>query len=135
MSKKLSHAEGNARGWSKTIKAMVAALKADEYPVTVEGEEYEDADSLIQRIQESPLSVQVRSGWVNVGQKMEAEEFELLLSTGGPALRIVGELDEHKQPFRAWLEYQDWGTPWIEFRGWTPGETLIDFCAQFYFGE
>lgn len=102
----------------------------------------EDEDE--QRIQESPLSVQVRSGWRDPSQlagdgtlgDAPPEEFEILLSTGGPALRIRGELDEHCQPYRAWLEYQDWGTPWTEFHGeGAPSqETLVAFCSVFYFG-
>jgi hypothetical protein len=56
------------------------------------------------------------------------------LSTGGPALRIRGELDEHKQPDRAWLEYQDWGTPWTQYFD-VEQDTLLQFCQVFYFGE
>jgi hypothetical protein len=93
-----------------------------------------DEDSARQEIQESPLSLQVRSGWVSPGEEMEASEFEILLSTGGPALRIRGELDEHKQPDRAWLEYQDWGTPWTQYFD-VEQDTLLQFCQVFYFGE
>ncbi len=50
-----------------------------------------------QRIQEDALSVQVRTGWyeptANHLEQQSAEEFEILLSTGGPASRICGELD------------------------------------------
>ena len=42
------------------------------------------------------------------------EEFEILLCTGGPACRIVGDLDESCQPSSARIEHQDWGTPWTE---------------------
>lgn len=102
---------------------------------TVDGYEMENAEQARERILESPLSVQVRSGWTDPGATFEAEEFEILLSTGGPALRILGELDEHKQPSRAWLEYQDWGTPWTHHyvEGFT--DTLLTFSQQFYFGE
>jgi hypothetical protein len=102
---------------------------------TVDGDEMKDADSVRERILESPLSVQVRSGWHNAGEPGEAEDFEILLSTGGPALRIVGELDEHKQPHRAWLEYQDWSTPWTHHHVDGFADTLLTFCQQFYFGE
>jgi hypothetical protein len=91
----------------------------------------EDAE---QRIQEDPLSVEVRSGWVPVGEIGEAEEFCILLGTGGPAVRIRGELGEYNEPRRAWLETQDWGTPWTQYFG-ASQETLLTYCRQFYFGE
>ena len=101
---------------------------------TLEGDLQTDADSVRRRIEESPLSVQIRSGWVSPGDDMQAEEFEILLTTGGPALRIRGELDEHKQADRAWLEYQDWGTPWTQYFE-VEQSTLLTFCQQFYFGD
>lgn len=114
-------------------------LKALVEAATVDGDEFKEREHVEQRIQESPLSVQVRSGWGDPGAMREAhpEEFEILLSTGGPALRLRGELDEHCEPCRAWLEYQDWGTPWTEFHGeGAPSQdTLLTFCQCFYFGE
>lgn len=98
--------------------------------------DYESQDDAREAIQDDPLSVQVRSGWVTPGEEMEAEEFEILLTTGGPALRIVGELDQYKQPCRAWLEYQDWFTPWTEYHGDAISNSdLLTYCQQFYFGE
>lgn len=107
---------------------------------TIDGDEAKEREHIEQRIQECPLSVQVRGGWYSPGQAHdrigEPEEFEILLSTGGPALRIRGELDEHCEPSRAWLEFQDWGTPWTEFHGeGAPAQdTLLTFCRVFYFG-
>lgn len=95
-----------------------------------------DEEEARQRIQEDPLSIEVRSGWTAPGDGMEAEEFIILLCTGGPAARIVGELDQYKQPARAWLEYQDWFTPWIEYHGENAdGAALLTYCQQFYFGD
>ena len=45
----------------------------------------------------------------------EADNYELLLGTGGPAVRIVGDLGEHKEPTSARLEVQDWFKPWTEY--------------------
>jgi hypothetical protein len=95
----------------------------------------ENRDDASERIQDGPLSVQVRSGWYSPGETPEAEEFEILLCTGGPAVRILGELDEHHQPSRAWIEYQDWGTPWTHYYEKDSGEVLLAYCQQFYFGE
>jgi hypothetical protein len=84
-------------------------------------------------MQEAPLSVTVRSGWSSPGE-LEAEEFQILLSTGGPALAIFGDLDEHLQPSRPRLKHQDWGTPWREtFKA--DIESLKWFASLFWFGE
>jgi hypothetical protein len=39
-------------------------------------------------------------------------EFMILLCTGGPAVRIRGELDRYSEPEKPRIEYQDWFTPW-----------------------
>lgn len=70
----------------------------------------------------------------NDGAEAEDEEFMILLSTGGPALRIRGELSSG-EPDRAWLEYQDWGTPWTEHVATgSDHAALLTFCRVFYFG-
>lgn len=94
----------------------------------------EDAET---RIREDALSVLVRSPWVEPGSHTwnQAEgEFEILLSTGGPASRIRGELGEHSEPTRAWLEVQDWGTPWTRYFD-IERDTLLAYARCFYFGE
>ena len=101
---------------------------------TIDGELQTDSEAAIERIYEAPLSVEVRSGWYPPGDDAPApEEFCILLSTGGPALRIRGDLDERGQPTRAWLEYQDWGTPWTQFYK-VEQSTLLTFASQMYFG-
>lgn len=75
-----------------------------------------------------PLEVQVRCGWT---VELEAEEFTILLCTGGPAVRIMGELAADGCPMRAWIEYQDWGTPWREFHGDHDGPAVLTYCEQF----
>jgi len=99
-------------------------------------ENYHDEDEARQQIQEDALSVQVRSGWANSPDEMEAEEFEILLCTGGPACRIVGELARN-EPDRARIEYQDWFTPWIELVGISSEEqeALLTYAREFYFGS
>lgn len=92
----------------------------------------EDEDSARQRIDEDPLSLQVRSGWVSPGEEMKAEEFELLLGTGGPAVRIIGELDEYGEPYSAILQVQDWFQPWTDFHGGDE-DVLLDYCRCFSF--
>jgi hypothetical protein len=102
---------------------------------TLEGEagECTDEDEARQIIQEDALDVQVRSDWENPGAPLEAVEFMILLCTGGPAVRIVGELNRG-EPCRAWLEYQDWGTPWTQWFG-ASSDTLCEYASNFFFGE
>jgi hypothetical protein len=99
-----------------------------------ERKEYHDEDAARQTIEEDPLSIWVRSGWHNLGEEVENEEFEILLCTGGPAVRIVGELDSG-QPSSARLEYQDWYEPWTEYLDMTSEEReyLLKYCQVFPF--
>lgn len=99
-----------------------------------EANDCEDEDEARRRIEEDALSVQVRSGWQSPGETLAAEEFEILLTTGGPAARIRGELNEHNEPCRAWLEVQDWFTSWRQVFE-ADSDTLLTYCQCFYFGE
>jgi hypothetical protein len=110
------HAITNARAWLETITAGFVALEALEMDgaesVQFEGQTFSEADELHQVLVESALSVQLRDGWRSPGSKGEAEEYEILLSTGGPALRIWGRLDGFEPDEWPELQHQDWGTPW-----------------------
>jgi hypothetical protein len=89
-----------------------------------------------ERIQQDPLSLLVRSGWYAPGGDSSAKEFELLLGTGGPAVRIIGELGNNGEPDRARLQAQDWGTPWTDYMGDAISrDDLLTYCRCFYFGE
>ena len=92
-----------------------------------------DEDDARQRINEDPLSVEVRSDWTTPSEELEAGEFMILLCTGGPAVRIVGEL-RGGEPCRAWLEYQDWGTPWTQWFN-ASSTTLCEYASNFFCGE
>lgn len=92
-------------------------------------------DEARERIEQDALSVEVRSGWVSIGSMDELnqpEEFKILLSTGGPASRIIGEL-RNGEPYRARLQVQDWGTPWVDVIG-AQDDALV-YASVFYFGE
>jgi len=108
------------------IKEMVDRLEAvGDRPGLVE--------SAREAIEQDPLSLEVRSDWhaPNDGPGQEAE-FCILLSTGGPATRIIGEL-ERGEPSSARLEVQDWGTPWTEYL--CDEETLLTYARVFYWGD
>ena len=132
----------NARGWYASIVEMVEALEKADFDAIKEGPtetgDYGDAlQSIKQRIHESVLSVEVRSGWYLTGSRHtetgpSPEEYRILLSTGGPALQIVGTLSEHGEPETAALQSQDWGTPWTYL---CANQTLLTFARCFYFGE
>ena len=93
----------------------------------------DDEDGARQRIADHPLSVMVRSDWTQPGDPLEAAEFQILLCTGGPAVRIVGEL-EHGTPCSARLEYQIWNMEWIQYFG-PFSAVLCDYASNFYFGD
>lgn len=91
----------------------------------------EDAET---RILEDALSVEVRSDWHTVGEEPTPAEFRIVLCMGGPHVEMRGALNEHGEPERAWLMFQDWGTPLTE-RINQPGdnEALLAYAAVFHF--
>jgi hypothetical protein len=93
----------------------------------------ENYDEALQTIEQDPLSVETRSGWTSIGDTMSAEEFRIVLCTGGPHVEIRGEFDIHGNPYRAWMQYQDWGTPLTQFFD-VEESTLLTYCRQFCFG-
>lgn len=124
-----------AVAWAAENPDDAAELAELETAVKLDGEEV-DEEQARERIQEDALSVQVRGGWHAPGEEdNEPEEYELLLSTGGPAVRIVGELNRG-EPTSARLEVQDWFTPWTEHI--TTGSdhaALMTYAGCFFFGE
>lgn len=103
-----------------------------------EREEYHDEDKIHQNMDEGPLSIQVRSDWHTPSDEDSSKpsEYEILLCTGGPACRIIGDLDRG-QPDTARLEYQDWFTPWKPLLPLADGEhdALLIYAQSFYFEE
>ncbi len=68
-----------------------------------------DRDEAEQRIHEDPLSVEFRSGWTIPGEPLEADEFRIVLCTGGPHVEIIGEFDAHDEPSNPRIIFKDWG--------------------------
>jgi hypothetical protein len=99
-----------------------------------EAGECKDRDEALERITDDALEVTVRSGWSTPGE-LEAEEYNILLCTGGPAVRIRGELNSCKEPESAWLEYQDWGTSWEVLRLGADEDAVLTYARCFFFGE
>lgn len=133
---KEDHGEENAKGWLQSILEMVEQLETAEEQA-IDGPD--ETDAARQWIEEAPLSVMVRTGWFSPGALSDAEidEYEILLTTGGPALRLIGKLEGYGQP-DDWprLEYRDWGTSWTEY---LPArkhrEALQKFASVFWYGD
>jgi hypothetical protein len=91
----------------------------------------ESQEDAIDRIHDDPLSLELSGTWLP-GDTPVADKAILLLGTGGPAVRLMVELDD-SAPTRAYLQVQDWGTPWTDV--FTDGRTLLRYAEQFYYGE
>lgn len=133
-------AKQNAESWVKIVREGMTSLQALETEkagsVEYDGETFTDAESLRERLRESPLSVMVTWPHTSPGERPEAPEgYVILLSTGGPALRIVGDLSQWTEPENASLQWQDWGTPWTRFHPGEAADSVLDFARLFYFGE
>lgn len=147
-----NHAADNAARWADSIETAYEAwqfcqddsmegrdisveakriLREHDYDGTNKNEVLE---AIEEEMRESILSLEVRSDWHSPGNYDGPEQFNLLLSTGGPALRLIGDLDQHCTPRRCWLEHQNWFTPWTEYHGGT-AESLEWFAGLFYYGE
>jgi len=99
-------------------------------------EGYHDEDEARQLIDEHPLDIEVRSAWHHPGDEDPPRKFMILLCTGGPAVRITGDLDAYGEPDTARIEYQDWFTYWERLPVNREQENyLIDYARSFYFGE
>ncbi|NCZ73920.1 MAG: hypothetical protein EBX65_00230 [Betaproteobacteria bacterium] len=114
--------EGRPAQWEEALSILNHAEGSRGYCDRVEAAE--------ERIREDALSVEVRSDWTSSGEKMTPAEFAIEIATGGPAVRIRGELDRHGEPDRAWLEVQDWFKPWTEYHGPNPSD-LAAACLTY----
>ena len=121
-----TRAQSQARAQLEAIVEMMDQLE--------NGNE-EAQENAREQIDEDPLSVEVRSEWVSPGGETELVEYRILLCTGGPAVRITGDLGRFNEPDSAQLEYQDWFTPWERYRETTDDEdaALLRYARQFYF--
>jgi hypothetical protein len=123
-----NHGRDAATAWLETIRELVANDRA--------AVEDDDIDAAAQAIYEAPLSVEVRSSWHDPVRVAVSVEYQILLSFGGPSVRITGDLDGDAQPDTARLEYQDWGTPWTPYALTDEErEDVLTFAQQFYYGE
>lgn len=120
------HAIGNAKAWLETIMELNARWGGDD-------KEREAADDDAHQM---PLSIDVRSDWHLPGEDVPPAEYQILLSTGGPALRVWGDLSEYGEPMdHPSLQWQDWGTPWTTYALTEEEQAAVwTFARCFYFG-
>jgi len=85
-----------------------------------------------------PLSILVRDDWriPHTNARKSAVEYELLMTTGGPAARIVGDLNDYGDVTSATIQCQDWFTKWATVAlNEKQNEALLAYAASFYFAE
>lgn len=128
--------EGSAAEWGQTVGAWhywisfqpAALADPDEAEELAELEsvagDCEDAEDAERRIIEDPLSIEYRGTW-QPGETPEPADAILLLTTGGPAVRIIAELGRGGVT-RARLQVQDWFTAWTDVPD--DSATLIRYC-------
>jgi hypothetical protein len=82
-------------------------------------------------IMESILEVCYRSAWTPYGQDLEPDDVYLLLTTGGPAVRIFGKYEDGTitEPR---LQLQDWYTQWENYNDVGLDEALEKYVSYFF---
>jgi hypothetical protein len=87
------------------------------------------------RIDQDPLSIEVRSGWETLYEELKPREFRVILCTGGPHVELQGDLDSYQQPDSVRVIYACWGESGEYFPDGEECYALLTYCRQFYFGE
>lgn len=89
------------------------------------------ADAIREAMREKVAGVSVRSYWTQPGEPFEPGEVDLTLSGGGPATRVLCQLDAYGEPCDCRLQFQDWFTPWQDY-GEADGDALDWFAGLAY---
>jgi len=136
---KTNHALNNALGHLKEMVENYEIGSYIEQSNVTTNEDEEKLEEIRQSILDSALSVQFRNGWYSdlyhLKGVTEPIEFKILLSWGGPALRVIGEIEENFA-VNPKLQYQDWGTPWTDLNITEEQQKALNwFCNCFYFGS
>ena len=137
--KEKDHALQNAIGHIESIVKDYERLSYLESLNPTSCEEEEEIEQMKESILNSALSVEFRSGWYSSPESiadLKPEEFKILLTWGGPALRVIGDLNQYKEPENIKMQYQDWGTCWTDLKITEEQQEALNwFCSCFYFGE
>lgn len=121
----------------KRLKETHAAALASIVDMVTRLEDPETEDEAREEIENDPLSVEVRTPWhVPGGEAGKPDEYRILITTGGPAVQIVGGLNQYGEPDNARLQVQDWFQPWTEFPTSIAEDAALEAYARcFWFGE
>ncbi len=126
--KEKDHAKEQAKAQLESIIDMVDDINSTE--------DEEKREQARETILNDALSIEVRSDWHTPGVEGESTEYTILLCTGGPAVRIIGDLSEWNEPETAKIEYQDWFTPWENYHLTSEQEEIVlQYAFCFYYGE
>jgi len=115
------------------LPADVQSFLKEEMDWDPEEPEHESiCDAIREMVLQDALSAQVRTEWHSLGDNPELGQYKLLLCTGGPAVQIRGELC-NGEPEHAYLEFQDWFTPWEPYEDTTEEQdaALLWYAEQF----
>lgn len=125
------HGRRQAQAQLDSIIEMVDRLQA-----AIEAENNQEIEDAERAILEDPLSIEIRSDWHIPGQSSKGGQYNILLCTGGPACRIIGDLNEYHEPETARIEYQDWFTPWTNYpHDCEQEEKVLEYARRFYYAE
>lgn len=94
-----------------THEAGIADPDEAEELETLEEEagDFEDQDAAECAIDEHPFSgAEFRSGWSAARTYLEADEFRIVLCTGGPHVEIIGDFDRFGDADNVRVLYKDW---------------------------
>lgn len=124
--KKTDSAQQDARAWLSEIRRQIVALD----------EEGESPNEALNRIHESVLELLIRSRWHAPGGNADSAEFALMLTIGGPTVRITGKLCDGEPAHGARLEY---AAPWEPWQSLpltaAESDAVLAWARCFYFGE
>ena len=121
----------------KDIIAFVSEFceRKTSYDALIEKNMHSAADAIVDELRDMPASVRIRSGWENYASKFRPDQFWLELSGGGPATRIIGELDNHAEVYSVQAQHQDWFEPWTDLVLDEQEEKAVKwFASLFYYG-
>lgn len=94
-----------------------------------------DQEEAIQAIQDDALEILTRGDWHGaLDNGSEDVELQVLLCTGGPAVRIIADLEDGVVTDSR-IEYQDWGTPWLRLLTYTheDKQAVREYCCALGF--
>ena len=137
------HAKATARSSAQTIEALYELhcwdWRTGENPDPLTA----DARGLVEELErehgslaecrdvQSVITQYAREWPVEVKRDPETESFEILVCTGGPAVRITGSLYQGEPDWRAGnrpdLQWRDW------FQDWTVSDYAVDCNAMLWF--